>query len=412
MRKFLCLLPVATLAACGGAGPQSVGSQAAPAVPAGPSTGGNQPPANNHSFVNPTAQKVYPAIGGVQSYSYTTETPPAAPPGQAPLVGQQTAQLYAADATTARNSGISVDYNPRDGIFEVKIEAPLAIVSQTLRFQDPLHRTNFGGTEAPQLGTPNLQTNKGIQYLEAGSRVEPITYESANDMLPVGDANGSVNTVTFFYQKPGTDTKYVTFAGYVRNATNVVAQIQPGAGTRILQNNTLERGAFAYGERTANDAVPRSGSATYNGAMVASMVYNPLRDQIRSAPTYFQWIEGTSKTTVDFAASSFTLDLNGTVFAPQFDNFTSKRAELQEGATFSANGAGRIDLAGAGGFLGQFTAVSFGQDGATIPLALAGSSIDGAFFGPVADEVGGGFRIVGGTPDQRIDILGAFTGKK
>jgi hypothetical protein len=47
---------------------------------------------------------------------------------------------------------------------------------------------------------------------------------------------------------------------------------------------------------------------------------------------------------------------------------------------------------------------------------IAGSSLDGAFYGPGGSaeklEVGGGFRIVGGTPDQRIDIMGAFTGKK
>jgi predicted small lipoprotein YifL len=405
MRKFLCLIPVASLAACGGAGPQSVGSQAAPVAPT-PAGGTNTNPANNHTFVAPTVQKVYPAIGGVQSYSYTTETV------QAPVVGSQTDQLYAADASTARNSGITVDYNPRDGIFDVKIEAPLALVSQTIRFQDPLHRTDFGGAEAPQTGTPRLTVNAGVQYLEAGSRTDPIVYNSPNDMLPVGDVDGSVNTFTFFYQKPGTSTKYVTFAGYVRNATSIVEDLQAGGGSRILQKNTLERAAFAYGERTANDAVPRTGTATFNGAMVASMVYNPLRDDIRSAPTYFQWIEGKSQTTVDFGANSFTLNLTGTVFAPQLDNFTSKTAVLGAGATFAASGAGRVDLVNAGGFLGEFTSVSFGQDGASMPVTIAGSSIDGAFFGPAANEVGGGFRIVGGRPDQRIDILGAFTGTK
>ena len=40
------------------------------------------------------------------------------------------------------------------------------------------------------------------------------------------------------------------------------------------------------------------------------------------------------------------------------------------------------------------------------------SSIDGSFYGPNAVEVGGSFRIVGGVPDQRVDILGAFTGAK
>ncbi|WP_173203779.1 transferrin-binding protein-like solute binding protein [Sphingopyxis sp. BSNA05] len=43
---------------------------------------------------------------------------------------------------------------------------------------------------------------------------------------------------------------------------------------------------------------------------------------------------------------------------------------------------------------------------------IAGSSINGAFYGPDAEELGGGYRIVGGTPDERIDILGTFVGKQ
>jgi hypothetical protein len=392
MRKFLFLAPIVTLAACGGAGPQSVGSSAAPA-------GSPQAPANNHSFVAPTVQKTYSGIGGVHSYSYTTQTGG----------NVQMGQLYAGDSSTARNSGITVDYNPRDAIFEVKIVAPNANVNQTLRFQDPLHRTDFGGLREPQTGVPRLGAG-GIQYLQAGSRKDPVIFDPAqSDMVPVGDPTGIYNNVSFFYQKPGTETKYVTFAGYVRNNTTIIEEILPLGGSRVLQNNTLERAAFAYGERTDIDAVPRTGSATYNGAMVATMVYNPLRDSVNNAPTYFQWIEGRSRTTVDFAASSFTLDLTGTVFAPQYDAFTSKQAVLGAGATFTATGAGRVDLVNGGGFLGQFTAASFG---AGQGLTIAGSSIDGAFFGPAAAEVGGGFRIVGGTPDQRIDILGAFTGIK
>jgi len=394
MRKLVLLAPIVTLAACGGAGPQSVGTNAPAGTPSSPS--------NNHSFVNPTVQKTYSAIGGVQSYIYTTQTG-----GDG-----QTRQLYSADATTARNSGITVDYNPRDGIFELKIAAPLANTQQTLRFQDPIHRTDFGGEREPQTGTPQLAAG-GIQYLQAGSQTGPIAFDlSESTMLPVGDPTGTYNVSSFFYQKPGTETKYVTFAGYVRNATNIVEEVLPEGGRRILQNNTLERAAFAYGERTEAGAVPRTGTATFNGAMVATMVYNPLPDTVGNAPTYYQWIEGRSRTTVDFGANSFTLDVNGTVFAPQFDAFTNKTAVLGQGATFTASGAGRVDLVNAGGFLGQFTSVSFAQNGGTFPLTLAGSSIDGAFFGPAAEEVGGGFRIVGGTPDQRIDILGAFTGKK
>ena len=66
----------------------------------------------------------------------------------------------------------------------------------------------------------------------------------------------------------------------------------------------------------------------------------------------------------------------------------------------------------AGGFLGQINSASFvNPNSQRFDLTIAGSSIDGAFFGPIGQEVGGGFRIVGGVPDERIDIIGAFTGK-
>ncbi len=212
MRKFLCLLPVATLAACGGAGPQSVGSQAAPVAPT-PAEGGSGGAPNNHTFVAPTVQKTYSAIGGVHSYAYSTTTPSPAGPGAPPNRSVQSAQLYAGDSSTARNSGITVDYNPRDAIFLVKIEAPLAQVSQTLRFQDPLHRTDFGGANEPQTGTPRLSA-AGIQYLESGFAKQPVRFDPAEStMVPVGDNEGDYASQTFFYQKPGTTTKYVTFAG-------------------------------------------------------------------------------------------------------------------------------------------------------------------------------------------------------
>ena len=84
------------------------------------------------------------------------------------------------------------------------------------------------------------------------------------------------------------------------------------------------------------------------------------------------------------------------------------------------------------------TSASFGSttNGAPTGVAIAGSTLNGAFYGPGGSpdkiEVGGGFRVVGGTgeevllsvptfsmyeartrvvggtPDQRIDIVGSF----
>ncbi len=396
MRKFVLLGCVSMLSACGGGGAQSVGSSAPPVTPGGSTTG-------THSFVNPTQSKTYSAIGGVQHYQYSTQD----------NTNVQSNELYAGNASTARNSGVSITYNPRDAIFELKISDGLANVSQDLRFQDPAHRTDFGGALEPQDGTPQLSRNSGVQYLQAGSSSGQLIFGPDSDTFPVGNADASRDVSTFFFQKPGTETQYVTFAGFVRNKTSVESVQIDNNPPFLRQNHVLERGAWAYGERTDNGAVPRTGTATFTGAMVASMVFNDQIDFNPNSPTYFQWIDGRATTTVDFGANSFAISLTGNVLAPQFDIFTDRSHTIQAGATFAAAGSGRIDLVNAGGFLGQMSSASFTQPGgAVLNVNIAGSSVDGAFFGPAAQEVGGGFRIVGGTPDERIDILGAFTGKK
>jgi hypothetical protein len=239
MRLCLALLATTTLTACGGAGVGSAGSSA-PAATSGTTTAA----ASTHSFVNPTETKTYSGIGGVHKYTYTTTD-------QAGF-GPQDGQLYAGDATTARNSGITITYNPRDAIFDLSIAQPLAGVSETIRFQDPLHRTNFGGATAPQAGVPDI-TAAGVNYLEAGSASQPgasmpVTYSGASP-LPTGPDGLSSNVATFFYQKPGTATRYVTFAGFVRNSIGI-NQVTPTTGAPYLKNSyTFERGVFTFGER-------------------------------------------------------------------------------------------------------------------------------------------------------------------
>jgi hypothetical protein len=418
MRTLLVLLASTTLAACGGAGVQTAGS-IAPQTGSGSgggSSGGGTPttPSSGHSFVAPTEQKTYSAIGGAHGYQYTvndTRDDPATAQIEGPI--PQYNQLYAGDASTARNSGITVDYNPRDAIFSITIKQPLGTVDQTYRFQDPAHRTAFGGASEPQGGVPDLSA-KDVRYLQVGEGSGVIRFDPNNStVFPVGNNEASLNVGTFFYQKPGTTTKYVTYAGFVRNST-AIALVEPEDSPDYYETRyKLERAAFAYGERTANSAIPTTGSGTFNGQMIATMVYNNLLDTNAAAPTYFQWMHGNSSAAVNFATNTFTLALNGTVLAPLFDTYTSKAFTLQSGATFTANGSGRIDLVSAGGFLGQFQSAFFTQpNGTKLDVSIEGSSIDGAFFGPAAQEVGGGFRIVGGVPDERIDILGAFTGAK
>ena len=102
------------------------------------------------------------------------------------------------------------------------------------------------------------------------------------------------------------------------------------------------------------------------------------------------------------------------MLAPQLDYYTGPESSvLSAGATFNASGDGLINLITFGGFKGQFDSAYFTNPaGDRHDVTIAGSTIDGAFYGPNGEEAGGGFRIVGGNPDERIDVLGAFVGVK
>lgn len=381
MRKILILLGTTSLAACSGGGPTTVGGSAV--------TGGVIGATSTHTFVNPTEPKTYQATGGVQHYAFATT------PGS-----QQYSQVYSGDANTARDTGYQITFNPRDGIFDLAVVSKKTGTDLDTRFQDPVHRTAFGGAREPEPGTPNLES-KGVLYFENGSRTGIFNRDGYSE-----------NFQTFFYQKPGTTTKYVTYAGYQRNKINQIAKEDGLGGTFIETQYERKRAAFVYGERSSNGAVPITGTGTFTGQMLGSMIYNPMTDIDALTPSYFQFMDGNSTTTVDFAANTFSLNLTATIGPAAFDLHSDQFVAMPAGAIFTANGNGRVDLIKSGGFLGQITDAYFTNSGVRSDLTIAGSSIDGAFYGPTAQEVGGGFRIVGGTPDQRIDILGVFTGAR
>lgn len=433
MRVYALVLGTSLLAACGG-GETGINSGGT-AAPAGAGGGVNA----EHSFENPTEIRTYQANGGFHSFDYQTTVNHL----DGDSSNGQEQQLYQGDATTVRNSGISITFNPRDAIFELAVGDNQAGVDSNIRFQDPLHRTDFGGARTPQENTPNLSA-AGIQYLEVASG-DNLTGEDSGFPTgrigfeftpPVGGPasetqtqNSSFDVTTFFYQQPGTTTRYVTYAGFLRNSvtgtrTDVEAVAPdptvPGdVGTPPVSTTTntysLERGAFVFGEATLVGDVPTNGTGTYSGDFLATSVFNNRVDTVglADAPTYFQWIEGLANLDVDFGNDSFNLSLEGTTLAPQLDVGTNDLFSIAEGASFNAAGSGNINLVGAGGFVGAFQQAWFtNPDNSVFNLLIAGSSIDGAFYGPDAAEAAGNLRIVGGTPDERIDILGVFTGSQ
>ncbi len=443
MRNLIVLMSTAALAACGGGmGAQSAGTTAV----TGSATPTPTPSASASTFVAPTVTKTYTGQSAVQMYKYDyqegyvydkvqTGVDAAGRPiiqvdeGSRRLYGAgQNNELYTANASTVRSPGVTVTYDPRNAQFTLQISQNG--LSDNITFQDPAHRTDFSGLKTPQQGVPNLETGmvsqwrlKGVQYLEADT----------------GSIGGKYDVSTFFYDLPNDSThQYVTWGGFVRNqydkpVEETLSETSSSRTTLTSRQTRYERAAFVFGEVTPNSAVPTTGSANYTGGMIASMVNNPNFDVNPNASTWFQWMQGTAAVAINFASGAVTTSLTGTTLAPLFDNATSAypggpllrpgdisavnfptSGYIPAGATFTAAGTGTIDLVNKGGFTGTFSSAQFSGGGlpAVRPVDIVGSSLDGAFYGPAAQQIGASFRIVGGIPDQRVDIIGAFTGGK
>lgn len=389
-RAWIAVLPLLALSACGGdTRPQAVGDVS---PPAGGGSGGNgggvgngdgsTPTPTPANFLDVTTTTTFDVIGGFHALDKKTDATTGG-----------VATLYTGNASTVRTPSGTISFNPRDGIFTLTVADGEANVNRDLRFQDPAHRTEYdqAGFDARQI--PNLTD---FNYLEI--------------------FDGTANPV-FFYQRPGSQTTYVSLGGYSRTTEDVAAG-----------SFNAERGVFVFGQKTPTSQIPASGSGTYTGGFLATMI----ADKSGGGASYLQWINGSSTVGVNFGTGKVDLSVTGTVgdaFA-QGGTVDPTQLAFAKGSQFNAVGTASIDLVRSGGFTGVFTqntpghdnvgftdaaGVFTGIDFASVSQggATAGaSSIDGAFFGPNAVNVGGNLRIVGGVPNQRIDILGAFTGAK
>lgn len=380
------LLPAFTLAACGGAGPQTVGSIAPPAPTTGTGTGGGSTNGGSGTgvtgggsggtsttspshFLAVTTATTFDAVGAMHSITQNKA---------------ENTSLYQGNASTVRAPSGTIAYDPRDGIFTVTFTDAKAGITNTTRYQDPAHRTDFNPVSSPEYEVPNLD---GFNYLAAA------------------DATYGVNT--FFYQRPGNATTYVTLAGFSRTKNDDTTY-------------QSEHGVFAFGTQTASTQIPISGTGSYTGGFIATAVLNPTFDSGAPRDSYLQWLVGTSSISVDFGKSTLALSFEGTVNSTFLKNTPVSDGALvfPTGSVFRAGATAAINYAASGGFTGEFQSASLG--GRTIDFArvspgsstAGASSLDGAFYGPNAVNLGGDFRIVGGVPDQRVDIQGAFTGAR
>lgn len=390
VRCMVVLLPLLALAACGGdTRPATVGSSAPPSGSGGSGggvgSGGSSPTPTPANFLDVSTQTSFDALGSFQALNQTT-------------TAAGTATVYTGNAATVNAPSGTISYNPRDAVFTLTIADSTANVNRDLRFQDPAHRVEFTPAEFAAKQIPNLN---GFNYLQVFD---------------------GVTTPIFFYQRPGTQTNYVSLGGYSRTAQDVAAG-----------SFNAERGVFVFGQRTPTAQIPASGTGTFTGGFVASMVF----DQTGGGASYLQWVNGSSTATVDFGARTVALRVGGTVGEAYAQGVAVNPTQLSvaAGSTFTASGTASINMVQGGfsgafrqnvaangstpaqnnvGFTlanGSFLGVNFASVAAGGSTAGA-SSIDGAFFGPNAVNLGGDIRIVGGVPNQRVDIMGAFTGAK
>lgn len=411
MRFVILLASTMLMAACGGAGPKALGEYT---PPGGSGTGTDNATGEAHTFVNPTKTTVYTAQGGTQSYHYKRGEPSN---GDGTFtVRPQTNRLYNSNSTEAGNDSLKVTYDRDDAEFSLTFKDKNSNVDMEILYQDPGHRTDFGGQDQPQWGVPDL-TAQSVFYIEGGSAVDLVRPGGDNPypwVLAPGKDYGTADITTFFYQKPGTVTKYVTYAGYVRNKHTVTSPDDaPNEYTF-----ELDRGAMVFGEQTLRQNAPTAGTGSFSGPMIATMVFNSDIEN-GQGDNYFQWIVGSANVNVDFAATTFNIAMTGEVQPLQRDVNLPIDPSIPAGSIFTAAGNGRFD----GGlpiyrtFSGGFSSVYFTRPDGTVftfdlsdPYSSA-NTIDGSFYGPKAEEVGGTYRVSHGEADTRIDILGSFTGK-
>lgn len=379
-RHWGAVLSLATLNGCGGGGGVNSASSCPLLQPGSCTTPPPSAPAPV-PLLEVQTLTTYTSVGGAQKLeeTYKLPTPPAGAPTPVPLPPPvKTGELYTAGQLPVGSSAVNISYDPRSAVFAVEFN--VEDIKVTPRFQDPAHRTDFGPNITPQGDVPDLAQ---LLYLESGT--------SGTDLSDIQ---------TFFYETPGTKTRYVTLAGYVRN-------FRSGAVDKDFVINRT-RGVVAFGNQSRASDVPTKGTATYSGSMLASLVSidvdsNPGRSR-------FEWVNGTASVSVDFGKGTVATSFQGKVVptASVFEGspFGSMTAP-NTGAAFSASGTAKFDTSGLS-YAGKIDTASF----AGSAVNMAASSLDGTFYGPGAAETGGAFRVVGATPDTRVDFLGAFTGVK
>jgi hypothetical protein len=363
-------LPLLALAACGGAGGGVASFGDTPPIGGGPVTAGGVPTPSPTGSTGPanmfdvSTATTFDAVGAMHSL----------------VTDENNRTLYQGNASTVATPSGTISYDPRDGIFVMTLADEKAGIIRDVRFQDPRHRT----TADPAYVERQVPLLSGFNYLAAVDEDTPLT---------------------FFYRRPNGGDSFVSLAGFERNDDTDTPK-------------SSEQGVMVFGARTSNLQTPTSGAAHFDGQMLATMV-----GQVGNSAPVQQWISGTSSVDVDFGKRTIGLSLSGTVGPAFVKNTPVPDLDLAIPSNFTFNATGSASWgSGSNAFSGKFSSASFTGNGLSTPVdftsvssgtSTAGaSSIDGTFYGPNAKNIGGNFRIIGGVPRQRVDILGGFIGTK
>lgn len=326
-------------------------------------------------------------------------------------------QFYEAEQPENLSDKLKITRDPRDATYSLVIAS--AGVSQNIRWQDPLHRTLF-----PQIGiTPNPIT--GRQLIGDGTAANFYADGGVGPARPnieYYESSSATAVNTLFFERVGVNTRYVTWMGFrstqftqpKTDSTFYLNVTDANPNNDLEDNQTLvkedlviNRSAYVYGINTLAKDVPNTGSATYTGSLFANTINYLSLDTIY----------GTAKTDINFANNTVGLTLNGT-FSVSGASFNAVGSALVQRPDIPNTALNPNAVQPISRIVGSFSQVNIGgvaltpSPNASLPNTFQASTIEGGFFGPGAAEVGGAFRIVGGQPDTRIDVMGAFTGKK
>jgi len=254
--------------------------------------------------------------------------------------------------------------------------------------------TNDGATTAAAfnaagtIATPTTAATPISVAYDAGARSYTVTSGSRSQTFGPADRDAASSTpqLSIYLRKAGTTTDSLTLTAAGTAGAFTYQYVGAGYWQRTVQGSDTVSGsigAFTFGIRTQDSAMPRTGTGSY-----AIDVMGAQAGGTRQLASF----AGSGTMDVDFAGGQLLFNASGQLVTV-FPNLPANPAQL----TFA--GGAKL-AAGTAAFNGQIT-VSNAADSGTL---------SGRFFGPAADEVGATFSIAPSTGG--MTTVGSITGRK